>query len=209
MSGHGCPSLKLYHSRLIQSGAQEDKAVSITWLGTAGVLVSDGLTGILIDPYVSRFGFLKIAMGLPLQPDKALVKRWMARLEKVCIGIVAVSHSHFDHCLDAPYFAMEAGAFLMGSESTLNAGRGASLAEDRLKAVKPLSPWGPLLSSSLKAVMGQPLGGECHIPGRLINRSSRRGPPETINWEDLCHSDFTPRWYDPAPRQCRIYVRHV
>jgi L-ascorbate metabolism protein UlaG (beta-lactamase superfamily) len=101
------------------------------------VLVSDGLTGILIDPYVSRFGFLKVAMGLPLQPDKALVKRWMARLEKVCIEVVAVSHSHFDHCLDAPYFAMEAGAFLVGSESTLNAGRGASLAEDRLKAVKP------------------------------------------------------------------------
>lgn len=137
MSGHGCPSLKLYHSRLIQSGTQEDNAVSVTWLGTAGVLVSDGLTGILIDPYVSRFGFLKVAMGLPLQPDKALVKRWMARLEKVCIEVVAVSHSHFDHCLDAPYFAMEAGAFLVGSESTLNAGRGASLAEDRLKAVKP------------------------------------------------------------------------
>jgi L-ascorbate metabolism protein UlaG (beta-lactamase superfamily) len=131
-----CPSLNLYRSRLIQSGAQEDNAVSITWLGTAGVLVSDGLTGILIDPYVSRFGFFKIAMGLPLQPDKTLVKRWMARLEKVCVEIVAVSHSHFDHCLDAPYFAVESGAFLMGSESTLNAGRGASLAEDRLKAVK-------------------------------------------------------------------------
>ena len=137
MSGHDCPSLKLYHSRLIQSGAQEDNAVSITWLGTAGMLVSDGLAGILIDPYVSRFGFLKIAMGLPLLPDKVLVKRWMARLEKVCVGVVAVSHSHFDHCLDAPYFAMEAGAFLMGSESTLNVGRGASLAEDCLKAVKP------------------------------------------------------------------------
>ncbi len=136
ISMHGCTSLKLYRSLLIKSGVQEDNAVSITWLGTAGVLVSDGLTGILIDPYVSRFGFFKIALGLPLQPDKALVKRWIARLEKVPIGVVAVSHSHFDHCLDAPYFAMESGAFLMGSESTINVGRGASLAEDCLKAVK-------------------------------------------------------------------------
>jgi L-ascorbate metabolism protein UlaG (beta-lactamase superfamily) len=110
--------------------------VSITWLGTAGVLVSDGATGILIDPYVSRFGFFKIAMGLHLQPNKALVKSWTARLGKGRVGAVAVSHSHFDHCLDAPYFAMETGALLVGSESTLNAGRGVSLAEDRLKAVK-------------------------------------------------------------------------
>ena len=134
---HDCPSLKLYHSRLVQRRAQEDNSVSITWLGTAGVFVSDGATGILIDPYVSRFGFLKIAMGLPLRPNKALVKHWTARLGKGRVGAVAVSHSHFDHCLDAPYFAMETGAFLVGSESTLNAGRGASLAEGRLKAVKP------------------------------------------------------------------------
>jgi len=131
------PSLKLYRSRLMQSRAQENNSVSIIWLGTAGVLVSDGVTGILIDPYVSRFGFFKIAMGLHLQPNKALVKSWTAQLGKVLIGAVVVSHSHFDHCLDAPYFAMETGALLAGSESTVNVGRGASLAEERLKAVKP------------------------------------------------------------------------
>ena len=48
----------------------------------AGVLVSDGKTGILIDPYVSRFGFLKIAIGLHLQPNKEAVKSWTARLGK-------------------------------------------------------------------------------------------------------------------------------
>jgi len=132
-----CPSIKLYRSRLIQSGTQQDNSVSITWLGTAGLLVSDGVTGILIDPYVSRFGAFKIAMGLHLQPNRALVKSWTARLGKSRIAAVVVSHSHFDHCLDAPYFAMETGAFLMGSESTLNVGRGASLAEESLRSAKP------------------------------------------------------------------------
>jgi len=133
------PSPKLYRSRLMQmqSRAQENNSVSIIWLGTAGVLVSDGITGILIDPYVSRFGFFKIAMGLHLQPNKVLVKNWTAHLGEDLVGAVVVSHSHFDHCLDAPYFAMATGAFLAGSESTLNAGRGASLAEERLKAVRP------------------------------------------------------------------------
>ena len=130
-------SLKIYHSRLMQSWAQEDNSVSVTWLGTAGVLISDGATGILIDPYVSRFGVFKIALGMALQPAHEAIKSWTARLGKGRVGAVAVSHSHFDHCLDAPYFAMETGAFLVGSESTLNVGRGVSLAEERLKAVKP------------------------------------------------------------------------
>ncbi|MCX5850106.1 MAG: MBL fold metallo-hydrolase [Deltaproteobacteria bacterium] len=120
-----------------QSKKRETNAVSITWLGTAGVLISDNQTGILIDPYVSRCGILKIAMGLPLQSDKEAIKKWVARLGKNHIQAIAVSHSHFDHCLDAPYFALETGAPLMGSESTLNVGRGASLVEAQLEAVKP------------------------------------------------------------------------
>ena len=123
---HDCPSLKLYRSRLLQSRAQEDNSVSISWLGTAGVLVLDGKTGILIDPYVSRFGFFKIAMGLHLQPNKALVKSWTAHLGKGRVGAVVVSHSHFDHCIDAPYFAMETGALLVGPKAPLNRPRGIS-----------------------------------------------------------------------------------
>jgi L-ascorbate metabolism protein UlaG (beta-lactamase superfamily) len=106
-------------------------------MGTAGVLISDTDTSILIDPYVSRFGLFKIALGLPLQPNKEAVKKWVARLGKNRIHAVAISHSHFDHCLDAPYFAMYSGALLMGSESTLNVGRGAALNEEHLKEVTP------------------------------------------------------------------------
>lgn len=40
------------------------------WLGTAGVFISDSDCGILMAPYVSRFGLFEIAMGIPLQPDK-------------------------------------------------------------------------------------------------------------------------------------------
>jgi L-ascorbate metabolism protein UlaG (beta-lactamase superfamily) len=115
----------------------EDRTVSVLWLGTAGVLISDSQTGILIDPYVSRFGLFKIATGLPLQPDKETVQKWVERLGKNNIQAVVVSHSHFDHCLDAPYFAMQTGAPLIGSKSTLNVGRGASLVEAQLEAVKP------------------------------------------------------------------------
>lgn len=105
-------------------------------MGTAGVLISDGDTGILIDPYVSRCGIFKIAMNRPLVPEKQLVNYWIKRLGKNHIKVIAVSHSHFDHCLDASYFALDTGATLMGSESTLNIGRGAGLSENCLKIAK-------------------------------------------------------------------------
>ncbi len=111
--------------------------VYVTWLGTAGILLSDHETNILIDPYVSRYGLLKIFCGFPLPPKTENIKTWMERLGllKNPLNAVCVSHSHFDHCLDAPFFAKEASALLMGSESTMNVGRGAGLAENSLRRV--------------------------------------------------------------------------
>lgn len=114
---------------------QANKTITIIWMGTAGVFITDDDTGILIDPYVSRFGMLKVFLGVPLQPDKKAIKKWTSRLGTKNIRAVIISHSHFDHCLDAPYFALETGALLIGSESTLNVGRGAGLAEKHLKEV--------------------------------------------------------------------------
>jgi len=108
--------------------------IHVTWLGTAGVLVSDGRTGILIDPYVSRCGFFKVALRRPLPPDVKAVRKWIDLFGEN-IRAVCVSHSHFDHCLDAPYFAQETGAWLIGSPSTLNVGRGAGLPEPSLKKI--------------------------------------------------------------------------
>lgn len=116
---------------------QKHQIVNLIWLGTAGVLISDGETSFLIDPYVSRFGMLKVALGMPLQPNKKAIEKWIYQLGMKNIQSVIVSHSHFDHCLDAPYFAIQKGTVLMGSESTLNVGRGAGLAEKYLKTVIP------------------------------------------------------------------------
>ncbi len=111
-------------------------AIHVIWLGTAGILLSDEETSILIDPYVSRCGFFKVAMGIPLKPDRQAIRKWTDFFGKN-IRAVCISHSHFDHCLDAPFFAKETGAVLMGSESALNVGRGASLPEERLVAAVP------------------------------------------------------------------------
>lgn len=165
----GCAPIDLYRSRLISTGGSDVPGVYVTWLGTAGVLVSDGRTDILIDPFVSRYGLLRVALGFPLKPGQDLIRRCLERLDCHNVQAVLVSHSHFDHALDAPYFARLTGAMLVGSESTLNIGRGAGLPETQLVPVQtgpPLS-FGEFTLRFIESRHGPALFGRIPYPGTV------------------------------------------
>ncbi len=130
-----CAGSSLYATHLIREGAPAKNTVTVTWLGTAGILVSDGKTGILIDPYVSRFSMGKVFFGSKLKPDMGKIQQTVDRLGKKNISLILVSHSHFDHVADAPYFAGITGAPIAGTESTLNVCRGAGLPEEQIVLV--------------------------------------------------------------------------
>lgn len=165
----GCAPTELYLSRLISPAATDGPGVSVTWLGTAGVLVSDGQTDILIDPFVSRYGLLRVGLGLPLNPRQDLIKQWLGRLGCTGVQVVLVSHSHYDHVLDAPYFARETGALLAGSASTLNAGRGVGLPETQLMPVQPGTPFraGAFTLRFIESRHGPALFGRVPYPGTI------------------------------------------
>ncbi len=167
----GCGDMDLYNSLLIPEPPPVQGSVRMTWLGTAGVLLTDGKTGILIDPYVSRFGMRAIALGSPLEPDRALIKKWCGDLagDGQKIAAVIVSHSHFDHAADAPFFALETGAPLIGTESTMNIGRGAGLPERLLLAVKPgrTMEFGDFTVRFIESAHGPAFLGRVPYPGMI------------------------------------------
>jgi L-ascorbate metabolism protein UlaG (beta-lactamase superfamily) len=165
----GCAPTELYLSRLISPAATDGPGVSVTWLGTAGVLVSDGRTDILIDPFVSRYGLLRVGLGLPLNPRPDLIKGWLDHWACHNVQVVLVSHSHYDHVLDAPYFARETGALLVGSASTLNVGRGAGLPETQLVQVRPGEPFrsGAFTVRFIESRHGPALFGRVPYPGTI------------------------------------------
>jgi L-ascorbate metabolism protein UlaG (beta-lactamase superfamily) len=129
-----CAGVDLYKSHVIR-GAAPKGAVTVTWLGTAGLFVTDGKTGILIDPYLSRFDMGKVMFGIKLKPDVGKIQECVDRLGRGNISIILVSHSHFDHVADVPFFARITGAPVAGTESSLNVCRGAGLPEGQLKPV--------------------------------------------------------------------------
>ena len=158
-----------YESLLMETSGLRQGSVRLTWLGTAGVFIEDGKTGILIDPYVSRFGMSAVALRLPLKPDRQLVQKWVEKLSREKISAVIVSHSHFDHAADAPYFAIEASAPLIGTESTVNVGRGAGVEESKLIAVKPgqTMTFGDFTVTFIESVHGPAVLGHVPFPGTI------------------------------------------
>lgn len=115
--------------------------ITATWFGAANVMISDGSSHILIDPFFTRpAGWLNLLTDKNVQPNDALVARMLNDAGIHRLDAVLVSHTHYDHVLDVGPVIQEAGGVLVGSESTLNVGRGAGLAEDQLRLMRPGDP---------------------------------------------------------------------
>ncbi|MBX3192842.1 MAG: MBL fold metallo-hydrolase [Labilithrix sp.] len=105
--------------------------VRLTWLGTAGFVLETNETTILIDPFVTRPGFSRIARRM-IPDDLAIARHVPRKVDAILCG-----HSHFDHVADAPRIAKLTKAKLVGSASTCAWGRAEGLPERQLVQVPP------------------------------------------------------------------------
>lgn len=106
--------------------------MKITYLGTTVLLFDDGKDQLLFDAYISRPGSLLQAGTAKMKTDKKLADSLIRRFKINRLRGIFISHSHFDHVLDAPYFAEKCRADIYGSLSALNVARGGSIAEEKL-----------------------------------------------------------------------------
>lgn len=134
------PGLEAYAARHY-AAAPTPRALTATWLGTTAVLLDDGAHAVFIDPFFTRPpGFGRLMRNAPIEPDEALIRDWLARAGVTELSAVLVSHSHYDHAMDAGVVARLTGATLAGSKSTLNVGRGAGLEGARLVEMRSGEP---------------------------------------------------------------------
>ncbi|MFE9873726.1 MBL fold metallo-hydrolase [Micromonospora sp. NPDC005686] len=109
-------------------------SVESIFFGTSTVHVSDGTSGILIDGFLSRPSLLRVALGR-VAPDLGRITSALSRAGLTRLDALFVAHSHYDHVMDAPVVVKHLGGRLFGSESTLNVGRGAGLAEQSMTRI--------------------------------------------------------------------------
>ena len=88
------------------------RGLEIEWLGTSGFRLSYEGTTLLVDPYLTRPGLLRVASGRRLTPDPALVEQHLGAADAVLVG-----HTHFDHALDVPMIAARFDCKAYGSRS--------------------------------------------------------------------------------------------
>jgi L-ascorbate metabolism protein UlaG (beta-lactamase superfamily) len=111
--------------------------VRVTWLGTAGFAVEHDGHVLLLDPYLTRASLARCLLA-PLHADADLARRLVPRADAIVL-----SHTHFDHALDAPLIARQTGARVFGSRSAINLCRGHGLPAAQLTCVEPAAGSAP------------------------------------------------------------------
>jgi L-ascorbate metabolism protein UlaG (beta-lactamase superfamily) len=135
----GRPDIARHTGRFTVPAAGPDTALTVTWLGVATLLISDGDSAVMTDGFFSRPPLRRVAAGRlrPVQPrvDGCLARAGVRRLDAViCV------HTHYDHAMDSALVADRTGATLVGGVSAANIGRGHGLPGDRIRVATPGEP---------------------------------------------------------------------
>ncbi len=111
-------------------------ALSAQFLGNTNILLSDGETAILTDGFFSNPAMREVLFGT-IEPRPGVIARALERAGIGRLAAVLVTHSHYDHVMDAPEVARLTGALLVGSESAANVARGWGLPQAQIRVVGP------------------------------------------------------------------------
>lgn len=131
------PGLDEYATRQLPPASTNAAGLTATWFGTTAVLLSDGDRSLFMDPFLTRpEGWLRMLSNQPIAPDEEKIARTLSKAKLKNLEAVLVSHSHHDHGMDAGVVARLTDAVLVGSESTLNIGRGSGVLEPQLRLAK-------------------------------------------------------------------------
>ncbi|MBQ5471221.1 MAG: MBL fold metallo-hydrolase [Treponema sp.] len=109
--------------------------MKITFLGTTTLMFDDGVDQILFDAHLSRPSMFTMLFK-KFNTDTRIVDYILQKHNISRLKAIFVSHSHYDHVLDAPYIANKTGAVIHGSKSTINYAIGNSVPVKQLKEFK-------------------------------------------------------------------------
>lgn len=116
--------------------AGDRPVVQATWFGVSMLLIDDGETQILIDGFISRPRLSDIVARQPVDNDAATINFVLNEYRMRRLAAIIPVHTHFDHAMDIGAIANRSSASILGSESSVQVGRGAGVPGDQLVVVE-------------------------------------------------------------------------
>ena len=107
--------------------------MELTYLGTNTLLFRKASRAILLDPHFTRPNLLKLMT--PIRSNQLSVNSGLARAGIVHLDGVLLTHTHYDHALDAVEVLCQAGGMMFGSRSGANLAQAGGLDEGRCVTV--------------------------------------------------------------------------
>jgi L-ascorbate metabolism protein UlaG (beta-lactamase superfamily) len=114
------------------SFAPPKTGVRITYMGTNAYLLQSRDAALLVDPFFSRVGLVRVALNLPVASRRDLIERYLPVRR---IDAILVTHGHFDHLLDVPEVVALTGAKLIASATSIQLARSAGVPSEKCVSV--------------------------------------------------------------------------
>jgi L-ascorbate metabolism protein UlaG (beta-lactamase superfamily) len=108
----------------------------LTFQGTNTLLLTKGASSLFIDPHFSRPGLFQLLWKI--KPDKAKIRSGLKKLNVSTLDGILLTHTHYDHAMDAVEVAHQTGGVIYGSKSAVNLAKGAGLSQDKFRVVTPM-----------------------------------------------------------------------
>lgn len=112
---------------------------AVVYQGTNSLVLRKDSSTILIDPYYSRVGYCRLLTKIKPNPQHVSEGLRSAGVETVR-GIL-LTHTHYDHALDATEVIKQQGGILFGSGSAANLAKGAGLSSEHYQMVSTGEPF--------------------------------------------------------------------
>lgn len=109
------------------------------WLGVGAVLIEDGETAILFDPAFTKPSLSHYLNLKPLRSDRSLIKKHLLSQNIKKLDGLFVTHTHFDHSIDATEVAAQTGATLYADENMQIIARSHEDLEVRIEKLQKVS----------------------------------------------------------------------
>ena len=108
-------------SGVVEPSPTGGEGVRLVYLGTGGWIFEHDGAQILAGPLFSNPDFWRTGVG-PIEPDTAVIDRYMSRFDVSDAGAILVGHAHYDHLMDVPRVARRhaPAARILGSRTILN-----------------------------------------------------------------------------------------